>query len=63
MVAASGKKLIASGCYVDENGNVNSWSMSTFTMGKPGEDEKKELLEGMAFLLGGCDCLKAGKVR
>lgn len=45
MLAANGKKLVASGCFVDENGNVGTWSVSTTTVGNPKEDERKELLE------------------
>ncbi|AZO95583.1 DUF6033 family protein [Halocella sp. SP3-1] len=42
MIEASGRKLVASGCFVDENGNVSSWSVSTTTIGNPEEDEEKE---------------------
>ncbi|SNS31664.1 hypothetical protein SAMN05446037_1007177 [Anaerovirgula multivorans] len=45
MLGSNGRKLVASGCFVDENGNVSSWSVSSTTIGNPKEDERKEQLE------------------
>ncbi|SNT02252.1 hypothetical protein SAMN05446037_10345 [Anaerovirgula multivorans] len=45
MIESGGRKLVASGCFVDEDGNVSSWSISSTTIGNPEEDEKKERMK------------------